>query len=63
MPISRRWRFIIRKVAFFCFLSREHVEVNVDLSLWPKKETRGLRGPEARAGLSLARGAGGQEGG
>lgn len=36
LPISRRWRFILREVAFFCFLCHEHMEVNLDLSPWPK---------------------------
>lgn len=38
LPISRRWRFIIWEVAFFCFLCHEHMEVNLDLSPWPKKD-------------------------
>lgn len=53
LPVSRRWRFIIGEVAFFCFLCREHMEVNPDLSPWPKK---GPEGWEAGAGLSLAPG-------
>lgn len=36
-PISRRWRFITREVAFFCLLCHEHMEVNLDLSPCPKK--------------------------
>lgn len=41
LPISRKWRFIIREVAFFCFLCHEHMEVNLDLSLCPKKRPGG----------------------
>lgn len=55
VPVTRRWRFIIREVAFFCFLCQEHMEVNLDLSPWSKKAL-GAEGWAAGAGLSLARG-------
>lgn len=47
---------IIWEEAFFCFLCHEHMEVNLDLSLWLKRRARGPRELKAKTGLSLAPG-------
>lgn len=49
LPISRRWRFIISELPFFCFLCREHMEVHPDRWLWPP---RNLGGGGAKCGGS-----------
>lgn len=49
---------IIWEEAFFCFLCHEHMEVNLDLSLWLKRRARGPRELKAKTGLSLAPGFG-----